>query len=256
MMDDEHQPIRAALPAYALNALDETEIHAIARHLDTCVECHALLIEVQTVLGVLPYALPPHRPAPEVKTRLLEAARREKRSVAAPAAIPPASPAPSWWESLVAALRPLRWAAIAALLVVLLGWNVYLQQQLGALQSGESVAELATVPTGAVIPLIGTGQQGATARLYLEANQQEGLLAISGLPPLASDRTYQLWFAQPDNPTRTGGAFLVNTQGEALVAITVPYPLDVVSAIAVTEEPAPRSESPTGVHLLDGKPSR
>jgi anti-sigma-K factor RskA len=253
MMDDEHQPIQAALPAYALNALDDADIHAIAQHLDTCVECHAVLIEVQTVLGVLPYALPSHAPAPEMKARLLAAARREKRPSPLPAS-PPRSL--SWWDSLLTSLRPFRWAATAILLVLLLGWNVYLQQQLGGVQGRDSIADLATVPTGAVIPLLGTGRPGATARLYLREDQQAGLLAISGLPTLPPERTYQLWFAQPDNPTRTGGAFLVNADGEALVEITVPYPLDVVSAIAITEEAAPQSERPTGEHLLDGQPSK
>lgn len=250
MMEEDHQTVQEALGAYALNALDATEQAAIARHLDDCEACTALFIEVETIVGVLPYALPPHSPVPEMKTRLLAAARAEKRTSAPPAS----SPISSWWESLLAALRPLRQVAVATVIVLLIGWNVYLQQQLGALQTSRSMMELARVPTGVVIPLIGSGVPEATARLYLAENQQEGVLAVRGLPPLPGDRVYQLWFAQPDNPTRTGGAFLVNNVGEAVVGISVPYPLSAVSAIAITEEPAPRSDSPTGAHLLDGVP--
>lgn len=252
MMEEEHQIVQEALGAYALNVLDAAEQSAVARHLDDCEACTALYVEVKTIVGVLPYALPPHPPVPEMKTRLLAAARAEKRTSARPDTPSPAS----WWQSLMATLRPLRQVAMPIVLVLLIGWNVYLQQQLGALQNSRSMMDLARVPTGVVIPLIGSGVPEATARLYLAENQQEGVLAVRGLPPLPGDRVYQLWFAQPDNPTRTGGAFLVNNLGEAVVGISVPYPLERVSAIAITEEPAPRSDSPTGAHLLDGEPGR
>jgi anti-sigma-K factor RskA len=249
MMDDEHQQVQESLPAYALNALDEAEITAVAEHLDRCTECHTVLIEVQTVLGVLPYALPPHPPAPEMKARLLAVAAREKRPSPLPAA-PPSTPA--WWESLFTVLHPYRWAAIATLFTLLVGWNIFLQLQLGAGQPGNLAVDLASVPTGAMVPLTGTGQPGATARLYLEESQQTGILAVRGLPTLPDNRVYQLWFAHPETPARSGGVFVVNPQGETLVEISVPYSFDGVSAIAITEEPAPHSDSPTGIHLLDG----
>lgn len=248
MMDNEHQSVQEALGAYVLNALDAAEQDAITRHLETCEACTVLFTEVKTIVGVLPYSLPFQSPAPEMKTRLLAAARRERHT--SPLPLPPPH-TPTAWESFLAALRPLRWGVATALLLLLLLWNLYLQQQLGALQGTSGIADLADMPAEAVIPLVGTGHAEATARLYVTENLQEGILAVRGLPPLPSDRTYQLWFARHDNPTRTGGVFLVNEQGEALVEISLPYPLEVVSAIAITEEAAPHSESPTGEHLLD-----
>jgi Anti-sigma-K factor rskA, C-terminal len=94
----------------------------------------------------------------------------------------------------------------------------------------------------------------AAARLYPTADAQRAQLAITGLPRLQPDRTYQLWFARPGRPTETGGAFRVDERGQALVPIVIPVPLDQVSAIAVTEEPMPASLRPTGQHLLDGRP--
>jgi anti-sigma-K factor RskA len=252
MMDKAHHPVAENLAAYALNALSPEDQRLVATHLETCDACQTLLKEYGAVLGVLPYALPAVSPPPAAKSRLLAAARREKR--AAPVVAPADTlPRPSWWHALVAILRPVRWGLMVGALVLLLLWNLTLQQSLLQMQ-GSRIQELVALPTGEVIPLLGTGTPGAMARLYLEEDAQAGVLAIRGLPPLPTDRTYQLWFAQPDNPTRTGGAFLVNAQGEALVEITVPYPLGVITAIAVTEEPAPRSESPTGAHLLDGAP--
>ena len=79
-------------------------------------------------------------------------------------------------------------------------------------------------------------------------------LALAGLRPLPADRVYQLWFAQPGQPTLTGGAFRVDVAGRAVTPVTIPAALAQVTAVAVTEEPAPGSPGPTGAHLLDWTP--
>ncbi len=251
-MDLQHQPLQDMLGAYALGALDEGEREQVEEHLAGCETCQVLLSDYEAVMGALPYALPAIAPAPAAKTRLMAAARASKQ---AQRVEPP--PATTPIGSVLPFKGRWRWLGVATVLLLLLGWNITLQLQLGRFEASAAsvdVEQLATVPQGEVIPLVGSGQAGASARLYLAANQADGVLAIVGLPELPRDRVYQLWFAQPDNPTRTGGAFRVNSQGEALVAVTIPYPLDVVSAIAVTEEAAPRVERPTTPHLLDGKP--
>lgn len=249
-MDDKHQHVQNALPAYALNALEESEHATVAQHLEHCSDCRTHFVEVQSVLDVLPYALPPHTPAPEMKGRLLAAAAREKRPSPLPAA-PPRAATP--WQSLFAALRPFRWATVALVLIVLVGWNVYLQQQLTEQPATTAPFNPANVPAGAIIPLTGTGHAGATARLYLEEDHQSGVLAVHGLPPLPPGRVYQLWFAPADSPAQSGAVFPAPEQGVAFVDITVPLPLETVEAIAITEEAAPHSDRPTGEHLLDGE---
>lgn len=129
---------------------------------------------------------------------------------------------------------------------VLLFWNVQLQQQLSRVQQSLSI-------NGRVFVLTGTGVPKASARLYILPDLQKGELEVSGLPPLAANRTYQLWFARPGQPTETGGAFRVDVQGHINTSIVVPVPLGEVTAIAVTEEQLPGSLRPTGKHLLDAK---
>jgi hypothetical protein len=125
-------------------------------------------------------------------------------------------------------------------------WNIQLQQQ--------TVDIDARARSGAGVALVGTGTPGASARLLIGPDLQRAEIAVTGLPPLAADRTYQLWFARPDQPTETGGAFRVDARGQALVPVVVPVPLNEVTAIAITEEPMPASLRPTGQHLLDGRP--
>ena len=145
-----------------------------------------------------------------------------------------------------------------ALLVASLAWNTQLQQQAISLKQQSDVDQRARQPlstsTGRTIALEGTGEAGASVRIYLVEDGQRAELAISGLPTLPPNRTYQLWFARPGQPTETGGAFRVDERGRALAHVVIPVPLAQVSAIAITEEPMPASLRPPGAHLLDGKP--
>jgi hypothetical protein len=117
---------------------------------------------------------------------------------------------------------------------------------------GPEVEALSRRP-GRLVILVGTGQPGASARLFV-AVDGGGHLAISGLPPLPRERTYQLWFIRTGaSTTVTGGTFRVDSRGLAWAKVIVPASLDEVRAIAVTEEPATGSVSPTGQHLLESK---
>jgi anti-sigma-K factor RskA len=80
-------------------------------------------------------------------------------------------------------------------------------------------------------------------------------MVVDALPPLPAGRTYQVWISEPGQPIRSGGVFAVNSHGDGFVRITTPVPLERVSAVAVTQEPAPGSANPTGLHLLDWTPT-
>ena len=110
---------------------------------------------------------------------------------------------------------------------------------------------LARLPGGQIVNLNGTGVPSASARLYVVENGRRAELTADALPPLPAGRVYQLWFSEPNQPPRTGGAFGVDPRGNASVRVTVPTPLERVRAISVTQEPAPGLAAPTGVHLLD-----
>ena len=164
------------------------------------------------------------------------------------------APAPriGFRDRLAAFFGALRWAAAAALVAGgVLVWSV--QQGVGPHPSA-GTALLARLPGGRIMPLAGTGAPGAGAQLYVLPNGRQAELVITGLPPLPADRTYQLWFARPGQPTITGGAFRVDSLGQAAAPVIVPAPLGQVSQIAVTEEPSPGSTAPTGQHLLDWLP--
>ncbi len=279
-MTDNHDKQKEDLAGYALGALDEIERAQVETHLGVCSECPHLLMEYQEILGLLPYSLPFVALPPVARTTLLAQVWASHAPQPAPTSsshvlqpqpfqprptIPQPEPAPRFRGRLLQVVQPLRWIAVGALLVVLLIWNIQLQRwnaqlerRLASLERSVNTEYLASLPTGRIIALQGSGTPNATARLYVSADGQRGELAITGLPPLPVGRTYRLWFARPDQPTMTGGAFQVDVFGGVLAPVKIPVPLEEVSNIAVTEEPvtdAPEETlRPTGEHLLDKQP--
>jgi anti-sigma-K factor RskA len=149
-------------------------------------------------------------------------------------------------------LASIGWSVVL-LLVLASGLGVGYWSSTGPHVSPE-VQLMARLPGGQILPLRGTTVPSASARLFVIENGRRAELSVDALPPLSPGRVYQIWFSESDRPPRTGGAFGVNQHGDAAVRVTIPTPLERVSAISVTQEPAPGLASPTGVNLIDWKP--
>jgi anti-sigma-K factor RskA len=236
------------LAAYALGSLDETERLRVDTHIAVCAACAARLRAYQGVVGALPLGLGP-APAPPGGWDAIRAAVRgrptRRRRWAA------GIRSQNW-------VRIARWPAVAGALVVLLIWNVTLQRELVRRAPGPApgpeVEALSRRP-GRIVILTGSGQPGASARIFV-AVDGGGHLAVSGLMPLPRKRTYQLWFMRTGSPAVSGATFAVDPHGRAWVKVAVPASLDDVHAVAITEEPVTGGSSPTGKHLLDSLPWR
>ena len=148
--------------------------------------------------------------------------------------------------------RVARWPAAAALVALLLVWNVTLERELTRRAPGPApgpeVEALSRRP-GRIVILQGTGTPGASARIFV-AVDGGGHLAVSGLATLPPDRAYQLWFVRSAAPAVSGATFRADGYGRAWAKVAVPTSLDDVRSIVVTEEPAQGSVAPTGTHLL------
>ena len=81
------------------------------------------------------------------------------------------------------------------------------------------------------------------------------VLAVSNIPPISSDRVYQLWFVTPPNPV-SAGLLRVDDAGRIFETITVPEGSSPPVAIAVTIELKGGADSPTGEVLLLGRTDR
>ncbi len=266
------------LGAYALGALDTGEQRLFELHLFVCAACRTDLAAHQRAVNLLPYTLPADQPPDGARSRLLARARAdasESLTVFAPIAgddeaptIVQAAPVPEEARDDGPATVPVRrvqrrrgvrvklasigWAT-ALLFVIASGLFVWIWGATGPHASTE-VEVLARLPGGQLLTLNGTGAPTASGRLYVVEGGRRAELTVNALPPLARDRVFQLWFTEPDQPARTGGAFGVDPRGDAVVQVTIPTPLERVRTVTVTQEPAPGSAAPTGVTLLTWTP--
>jgi anti-sigma-K factor RskA len=230
------------LAAYAVGSLDDRERADLEAHVATCPTCARQLRAYRAVVDVLPLALEPAVPPPAAWATIRSTVRQRE------AARDGGRRRPILRDWLRVATLPAA-AAIAASLLV---WNVALQRELARYTSGPQVDALARRP-GRLVILSGKGTPGASARLLVAMDGGHGHLAVAGLRPLPSGRTYQLWFVRPAGPAISGGTFMVDSKGRAWASIDPPASLDEVRVIMVTEEPAPGSAAPTGPDLLDAQ---
>lgn len=228
------------LAGYALGALEGSEGIRVETHVATCATCASVLAQYRAVVSTLPLGLDPVAPPPEAWVAIRAEAPRRRLRVREGAGT---GGRPNWRRAM--------WPVLTTLVASLLIWNVVLQRELTRRAPGPEVEALSRRP-GRLVILAGTGQPRASARLFV-AVDGGGHLAISGLAPLPRERTYQLWFIRTGASAVTGGTFRVDPHGLAWVKAGVPTSLDEVRAIAVTEEPAPGSVSPTGQHLLEAR---
>jgi anti-sigma-K factor RskA len=277
-----HELYDDLVAAYALDALDAADRQAFDVHLATCDACRRTLADLRRVSAGLGLAEEPLDPPAALRERVLVRATAQAqlppvshaRESKAPAAL---LPKPHRVRS-----SPFLSFALAASLIGLVGAGVYawmLRTEL--LATRDSVAamvqrievlrtQLMTTRTEAarlasavnvlrsadLVRVVLSGQGGArdaTGRAFV--GQGSGLvLRADHLPKLAPNRTYQLWVVpavQGAAPV-SAGVFDPDPAGTLDVTIPLPQGVQMVRAVALTEEPAGGSVKATTSPILLG----
>ena len=195
--------------AYALDALDPEDRWTYERHLDTCESCRKEVAALREGAEQLAYASEGPEPRPELRERILKAARED----AGPQVVP--FRRRRWVLPLTAA------AAVAAVAAIGFGiWATTLHNQLGERPQAFSL-------TGAEGQLVVT-QEG------------NGALIVKDLAPAPAGKTYEAWVIEGDTP-RPAGLF----RG-GCTDIPLSRPVESGNTVAVTLEPAGGVDRPTG----------
>lgn len=240
------------IPLYAIGALEPAEASAVRQHLETCPICQEALRDYQVVAEELLYQVPALEPPPALKAKLL--ARLRAQPAVHPAAYPQLASRSGWrrfWEGTI--VLP-RWAALGALVVLLVLGGVALSEQAryAALADALEMGRILSSPNHVTVSLEAT-QQAPEARgvVYMQPGSSTALLVIYRLAALPPDKAYQVWLIH-DGQRDSGGLFRVRSDGHATTLIRAPRPLQHYEQIGITAEPATGSPGPTGPRVIGG----
>jgi anti-sigma-K factor RskA len=155
--------------AYALNALDPEDRWTYERHLDTCERCRAEVAALREGAAELPFATVGPEPRPELRERILRAAREER-----PGRVVPLRR--SWLLPVTAVA-----AAAAAIAAVGLGlWANSLRDQVD-----QRVVAMS----------------GGTGQLVISGDEASINTCVERAP---AGKTYEAWVIAGDVPRRAG----------------------------------------------------
>jgi anti-sigma-K factor RskA len=242
-------PERQDLAAYALGLLEDPSRAAVEAHVRSCLDCAEELAEYRAAIALLPHA----QRAEQAPTEAWEAiaARIRGRDENQTRGVMTARWRPGRWARLTRVLGPALAATLVAAVIGLIVWNASLQVQLSHRQT--TISGLASAPAENVVALAGQSASGGSGgHLFMSEDRRKGGLVVAGLGVLPSGRSYQVWFVRPDQSRAPAGTFSVDHLGQAVALVAVPQPAAAFDGVAITEEPAGGSPTPTGHDLLAG----
>ncbi|MGH3435581.1 MAG: anti-sigma factor [Sciscionella sp.] len=223
--------------AYALDALTDTERIAFERHLTECIACSQEVRELRETAAQLGAAVAIQPPDLLRQKVLTEVAHTRQQS-------------PGDMVGTRRSARSRRWtmragsliAAAAVVAAIVLGVQVaQTQQRLHTAQQ-----QLATISSvlgaGDATTTNGTGAHGGAGTAVLSPSHHEVVMMFSKLPPLASDRTYQVWQLGPGGPHSAG---LLRSNGPTHWQTVVADAVTGANKVGVTVEPAGGSKQPS-----------
>ncbi len=259
------EAVKALIPAYALGATDPQEEALIKAHLEHCPEALAELASYAALNEALLYSAPPAEAPRELGERL----RRSLGSTTA--AAPTAPPRPgllariaSLFSGLATPSFSLGQAVTALAVLALVVTNFYWGAQVQALRTEQARLAQQLDRQVTAMGLIMTAQEvkrvnlppaqeasPAHAELVWSPENRVAMLYAESFPPLPPDKAYQLWLIRGDERI-SGGLFRVNEDGQGILVVEAPEPLDHFDGFGITPEPATGSPGPTASPVVKG----
>jgi len=194
-------------PAYVLDALDPEDRWTYERHLDTCERCREEVADLRETVGELAYAVEAPPPPPQLRDRILSAARSEPRS------------------ATVVPLRP-RWVFRATAVAAV-------ASACAAIGLGFWANSLRTDSTEQRVVAV----QGAAGNLIVAGDRATLVVCLEEVP---ATRTYEAWVIRDGQP-RPAGLF-----PGGCTSVPLEEPVESGNVVAVTLERAGGTEKPTG----------
>jgi anti-sigma-K factor RskA len=223
--------IHALSGAYVLDALDEQERAAFARHMDGCEACALEVAELRETAARLAddvWSVPP----PRLRENVLARIGATRQEVTVKPIRGPRRHRQSWRHRTTIALV----AASLIGLVTLSGVYIVRDQR-----ASEEQARIAAVLSAPDVTLK-TGQVSGGGRLTVvtSPSRDAAVITLADATSIGDDRAYQLWFLRDGRPLSAG--VLPAGKGDATRYVTG---LRGMQTLALTLEPAGGSPIPT-----------
>jgi hypothetical protein len=268
---------------YVLDALARGEAEEVAMHLLDHPERHPSFPELASVTPFIAESIEAIAPPPDLRARVmgviavtpqivppasLEAPQPPAPTPAGvavpvqpgrPRTMPSAPPAQEPYPIATARARrrsPV-WGLLAAAavvaIVVLGGWNVFLQQQNSAADQRlalltEAVAA-AGQPGAQIAPMTGTDTAAGAGGYAVFPAEGTGYIVLTGMDPAPAGQTWQAWTIA-ETPVSAG---LVTVGSDGLAVLGDVERVPGTSVVALTIEPAGGSEGPTTTPVVVGQ---
>ena len=231
-----HSEMDELYELYSLGALDFKDAVQIDQHVvDGCEYCLARIHDAVDFTAGLSGLAETVTPAPEVKARIMQSIRPEKRSG-----------------------RQTGWIAgfaLAAAACVALG-IFSLSSMQHARNSEDELSRVAgernqlrsalQILTEQQTRTVRFGQSADSPHGWLFVNRDSGFVFVgSQLPNIADDRTFELWLIPPKGNPAPAGLFRPNSSGQFVLTSQTPITAAQYAAVAVTVEPRSGSTGPT-----------
>ncbi|HEX9483829.1 MAG TPA: anti-sigma factor [Gemmatimonadaceae bacterium] len=283
-----HDTAREALEALAIDALDAWERDAVMSHVEQCPACRAELAVLRITASELAYGV---RPAPmasaqrdRIRARLMSRAGADVAAaepttapqyqilVPHPAQVETKTFARNWMTSTSS------WIAMAAAIVAVASVTSLIQVSserdtiaaayqlattdratgstlVDSLRSiiddrDQMIANL-TGPKTAVVSLASSSAPSPKGHMFWDQSSNQWIFVGHNLPRPKPGRVYQLWLVTASQKI-SGGVFMPQSNGDAMVKMRYALPNDALMSVAVTDEPAEGSPQPTTMPYIAG----
>ena len=205
--------------AYALDALDEGERREYEAHLARCERCREELVSLSEGASSLAYAVDSPAPPPQLRERILAAARSERPNVV---------PLRPRWALPAAAAAVVAVAAAIALAVWAASLSHRLDRERALTSDQERVAAILASPDDHPYGVSNGGLLAVTP-------SGEAALVLTRLRPSAKGMTYEAWVALKGGKPRPAGTF---DAGRDVTGVPLDQPVPPGATVMVTQEKA------------------
>ncbi len=234
------EQIQELLAGYVLGNLSPEEAEILQELLAAQPELGHEVNQLQEVLATMPYSLPESYPSQQVRSSLMTATKAS-----------PSNQGRNWPRS------PIIWGTAAAVLLCAIGLDdLHLRQQLATTQATAAeqrdLLAMLQSPATHLVSLKGMDRMAsASGNAVVAPNHSSAIFVLQNLPALPPGQSYCLWTIVDNRKVETG-EFRPNSQGQVLIKVPLSE-VNRISGFAVTIEPSPTPENPTGPMVMSSK---